>query len=216
MTGNNVLVVKQTQTDWVIGWKAATPYIRESNELVFMPLVCRNIPYIVNDVAVCRRYGHSNPPADTCRCGFNAWHDIDQALHYALSDPNIIPTMAYHGNHMIPVASVGETLVILRVGLHGDVIDLREPAWGYRAELQRVGDVFFSNACAACRRDAVALGIMNTTYPSSPNQRAVVGESYLIWPLCDNHTHLARRTIDPTDIATRNNVKIHWGYPTSD
>lgn len=216
MTGNKIVVVKQVQTDWVIGWKAAMPYIRDSNDLVFMPLVCRDIPYGVNDVAVCRRYGHSRPPADRCKCGFNAWNDIDQAISYALLPPGTMITVAHHGNHKLPVHSANETLAILRVGLHGSVLDCIEPAWGFRAEKQRVGNVFFNSGCALCSADATALGVMNTEYPLSPQQRAVNDTSYLLWSLCNRHHHMARRIVDPTDIATRNNVKIHWGYPTSE
>lgn len=214
MTTDRLPRVKQTQTDWVIGWKAATPYIRDSNELVFMPLVCRNIPYNVNDVAVCRQYGHVQPPGDYCRCGFNAWHDTDQALRYVRTQSQPPPTTAYHGNHKMPVPSTNETLVILRVGLHGDVVDMREPAWGYRAEKQRVVDIFVNNACAVCSRDATTLSVVNTVYPRSPNEHAV--PSYLIWPLCNYHVYLSRRIIDVKDIAARNNVTIHWGYPTSE
>lgn len=214
MTTGKLPYVSQTQTEWVIGWKAATPYIRDNNELVFMPLVCRNIPYVVNDIAVCRQYGHAQPPGDYCRCGFNAWHDTDQALRYVRTESRPPPTTAYHGNHKMPVPSINETLVILRVGLHGDIVDMREPAWGYRAERQRVVDMFVNNACATCSRDAVTLGVMNTVYPQSPNERTV--PSYLIWPLCDHHVYLSRRIIDSRDIAAHNNVKIHWGYPTSD
>ncbi len=214
MTNGKLPFVSETQTDWVIGWKAATPYIRDTNELVFMPLVCRNIPYVVNDVAECRRYGHARPPGDFCRCGFNAWHDVEQSLRYVRTQARVVPTTAYHGNHKLPVPATNETLTILRVGLHGDVIDLTEPAWGYRAEKQRVLDMFVSNACAACTRDAVALGVMNTIYPQSPNERTV--PSYLVWPLCDNHIYLSRRMIDSRDITARNNVIVHWGFPTPD
>ncbi len=213
MTGNQIPVVKEITRDWVIGWKAAMPYARQSGELVFMPLICRDVPYGVNDTAICRRSSHGNPPHNSCRCGFNAWADAVQAVSYAQPSE---PATTYQGPHKLPVSAVNETMAILRVGLHGDVIETRLPSWGYRAEYQRVADMFISDTCALCIRDATSLGVMNAAYPLPQSLRQTLEPAFALWPLCGSHVSLALHTVKPTDLTSHNNVNVHWGYPASE
>ena len=208
----------QVYTDWIIGWKAAATYIRESNELIFMPLIYRHMHYEVESMAVCHYADHKHPPHDGCRCGFNAWHDADQAVSYMQPYARYYSGKAgvtYKGPHKIPVAASNNTLVILRVGLHGDVIEGSRPAWGYRAERQLVTDVFFNDICSLCPRDATCLGAVNSEYPLLWHLRHTTATSLLVWPLCGRHADLAVRSVKPSEIALRNNVEVHWGYPAS-
>lgn len=219
MNNQPIPFVKGIQKNWVIGWKATTAYLRESGEFVFMPLIIKNLQYTIDDTACCYHRGHTKPPYDDCRCGFNAWHDIAQALDY------MEPYARHHdsrgnyvsmGTYMLPLYAWNFTMVMLRVGLYGDVIDAIEPAWGYRAEKQRVADVFFNERCAYCQNFATVIGVMNAEYPVPYWMSEEMPASRLLWQLCSIHENLALYTFSASELNAINGVNVHLGYPTPD
>lgn len=218
MTKNSLPVIKGTQTEWVIGWKATTAYLNDHGKLVFMPLIIRNMQYGVEDVAECYQYGHTKPPYEMCKCGFNAWHDISQAISYMepfARHRDTRANVAYTdwGSGKSTIIAHNFTMVILRVGLYGDVIDATEPAWGYRAQRQSVADVFFNHLCARCDKKATTLALMDAEYPLPQWLAPEKLQSRLIWQLCDDHIDIAVRILDVSELAKSNNVKIHQKYP---
>ena len=188
--------------DWTIGWKVANIYIRQDGALCFAPVHQDGAirAYGVDAVAECQRYAHP-APYDTCKCGFNAWEDLEIVWRYA------------RGAQRAKEYGIAQTesLVLLRVGLYGDVVDGTitigpdwKP-WGYRASQQRVADIFFSKECASCSQPAVGLGALDYN---------ITWAGWRLRPLCQEHLDQTERTVKTDRLMARNDVTVHWGYPS--
>jgi hypothetical protein len=165
---------KRQSSNWLIGWKTANLVISSSTGRIGFTQVFqfnRFRAYAADDVASCLKSNHPAPDYN-CHCGFNAFHDEHNARIFAsqLNDKN-------RGN------MVSHNLVMLRVGLYGRVIEgiyQYRDDWGYKAERQRVANVFVPPTCGrlACRRPAMWMGVLEKD--KTPD---IAGYSYLR-PLC--------------------------------
>jgi len=172
-------------------------------------MVIRDVTYGVEATARCvTREGHA-APADGCRCGFNAWHDIASAYEYFYKwrRPREGGPQPRAGN-----VRVVNSVALLRVALSGHVIegtlDVRTlNEWGYRASSQRVTDVFFETKCAFCAEPAVGLGVAQTKFTLPETNLC-----QLVRPTCPNHQ--IRTILQPKDLMEHNDVGVHWGYPS--
>lgn len=213
-SGKNIHVVGGVSTEWIIGWKAAYVAVApDLRTLKFKPLVINPGVYGVDDKAVC--FG-SRPkhrvPADGCHCGFNAWDSIDYALQYAglrqeLEEQN----MQRIGR--IPEYGWFRSMVLLRVGMFGDVIEGTLDAgkgwdkWGYRASHQRIADVYMDSHCAACDAKARYVCAMPKDYL---HQAAVLP----LRSFCDEHANYSRYILQISRLADYNGIGMYWGQPS--
>ncbi|USN96218.1 MAG: hypothetical protein H6797_04025 [Candidatus Nomurabacteria bacterium] len=212
--GSKIHVVDGVSTNWVIGWKGAYASVApDLRTLRFKPLIVNAGIYGVNDKAVC--FGHRpkhKVPGNLCRCGFNAWDNDDLAMRYI---------GMYHESDIRNMQSIGtmprygwlRSMVLLRVGMHGDVIEGTLDAgkgwdkWGYRASDQRVADVFFDDCCAACGAKAKYLCAMSKEHVHSD----------ALLPLrsfCAQHSRYGQYVLQKASLSERNHVDIHWGPPS--
>ncbi len=186
--------------DWIIGWKVANLLLEETGGIAFSSLYQYGIItyYGYDAVAECSVFpGHKAPEA-THRCGFNAMDersDAKELRRNAIRRPS---------SNYVP-----ENLVLLRVGLYGRVQEGTYPdgrTWGYKAERQRIANVFIPQACGVknCSADSVSLGTLVTDVYALP------GTAYLR-PLCAEHISASPQPISLSQASTRfNNVPFVW------
>lgn len=186
--------------EWIIGWKVANLLLKDNGSIAFSPLNQDGIivPYGYDALAECAMFpGHKAPEA-THHCGFNAVHersDAEALRRSAIERPKI--------------AYVPQNLVLLRVGLYGRVQEgtySNGETWGYKAERQRVANVFIPSTCGvkACSQDSVSLG----TLPK--DAYALPGTAYLR-PLCAEHISASPQPISLSQASAHlNNVPFAW------
>lgn len=198
-----------TETNWVVGWKQANVYVRDDlRTLHFVPIHQDGIIYTygVDDQARCQQYEHlhGQVPDDDCRCGFNAWDELETVWVYDRS--------VKHNSYIYPEWAV-RSLALLRVGLYGDLIDAtmtirfsggERKYWGYRSSRQRVSDIFFEKKCDSCEDVAFGLGLVYYD----------LAWGWTLRPLCSTHLEEARATVSLAALSQHNDVEIHWGYPS--
>jgi hypothetical protein len=200
----NLPVLRTVDTDWINGWKLANVYVADDLQTLQFSNAYRHTlkPYAIDDVAKCIKGNQPciSAPADNCRCGFNAWLDIEVALEH-LQEGELSWTF---------LASMGVSLALLRVGLCGDVIEgslkmaKSDQYWGYRASRQRVVDLFYPRLChvRSCHDEAVCLG--------AKERYANFGWSLL--PFCARHESSSPHVFSSEDLARHNDVDVHWDY----
>lgn len=186
-------------TSWIIGWKLAIAYCAEDLKTIrFVPIHQDGIvrSYGVDADAECQQYGGHVPPADGCRCGFNAWHDRSvNGWYQSTSDLRIAQDTSRNGS-----------IVELRVGLYGTVVEgmlwRKEigDTWGYQASRQRVADAFFTPECYLCGSRAVQVGLVKK-YPAF---------GWSLHPVCQDHVH-SQATVTLESLAQANPpIGVHW------
>lgn len=187
----------RTSTDWIIGWKASNLIVdEEDGELCFSPCVHDGLisPFRRDALADCN-LPHKAPALDHV-CGFNAFHEQSDAVRYLRA------AEANPGNLVV------DNLVLLRVGLHGRVIEgtyFDGKTWGYKAERQRVADVLVPRRCRGdgCHEQASCLGVR----PGAGF--GPFGLEYLR-PLCQRHAAGARVRLTPGEASRRFRVPVSW------
>lgn len=185
--------MSQVSTEWIVGWKIAYMYCTNARTLRFAPLHQDGLisAYGVDAVAEYQQRNHHAPPQDGCHCGFNAWHERATIKRFKMNRNT---------------GANSSTVVQLRVGLYGDVIEgtlWQEGAgadvWGYRASQQRIADVFVSSQCYRCQGRATALELTTEDYAFGWCLQPTCGEC--IAP--QSFTTLE-------ELAAKNNVEMHW------
>lgn len=213
--GNCIHVVSGVSSDWVIGWKGAYASVASDlRTLKFKPLVVNLGVYGVDDKAAC--FG-SRPkhivPADYCHCGFNAWSSKEHALQYVALRQILEEKNMRRIGRIPPSYGWFRSVVLLRVGIYGDVIEGTLDAgknwnkWGYRASHQRVADVYLDDRCAACDAKAHYICAMSKAYTRSHELLPL--RSY-----CSEHAQYGGYILQISRLAEYNNISIHWGEPS--
>lgn len=211
---SEIHVVNGTSRDWIIGWKAANIALASDMEtLVFRSVVMGGRPYPREAKAECLLYHHRHKaPVDHCKCGFNAWDELDFATTYWCFFSQIQEQYVYQVSPDRSKLFIG-SCVLLRVGLAGDVIEGTIDAgdkwkeWGYRASSQIVTDVFFEERCAICDEEAHTLCAM---------QNVSVDDSdlYPLRNLCNQHIALSERALPISYLSNENDVGVYIGLPS--
>ncbi len=209
----DIHVVSSTSSDWIIGWKAANIALASDMEtLVFRSAVMGGRPYPRVANAECLLYQHRHQaPVDNCKCGFNAWDELEFATTYWCLFSQIQEKYVYRAPPDRGKVFIG-SCVLLRVGLAGDVIEGTIDAgnkwqeWGYRASSQTVTDVFFDETCAVCDEDAHTLCAMQNVPVSD-------SDLYPLRNLCDQHIDLSERVLPLSHLSSVNDAGVHIGLP---
>ncbi len=221
MTGyGEAKTLPQIYSGSLVGWKLTHGYVRADNgELRFRALNGRGITHAVEDKAYCAHFEHWREPSPYvhCLCGFNAWADVPTAMRA------VDGVLKYYKERLdmykgTPFAELPPAWVMQRVDLHGRVIEGTVEAgdvssYGYRAEYQTVRDVFIPPDCDRCIKpaDHLASVSIESFMVSLYNRDSV--DHHRLRPLCDDHVDIAYRVFDLHELADRNNVGVHWGYP---
>ncbi len=201
----------------IIGWKVAHSYVllAKPDVLRFSPLSFRNTTYGAEDRALCHGHRHvSSAPHLRCACGFNAWDNEETSIRYMIEAQKVHD---FRSRTVLPeLRERDANWVMLRVALFGRVIEGTMSAtnvddFGYRASNQRVLDVFFDEQCVVCGNQTTQLMALGTE-TFSP---FFAGNCRRLRPLCAMHLDETHTILDPAILERHNNVKIHWGYPTS-
>ena len=169
--------------------------------------------YDVNAQARCLLYRNGHvPPEDSCKCGFNSWYDNGLAMRYMRFYQMLQPGYAYH--YVDAAREFASSVVLLRVGMYGDVVEGTLNAggkweqWGYRASNQLVTDVFFDGKCAFCNARA--------KYVCATASAFINNEEELL-PLrtyCAEHTIYGQYILQPEGLSKRNDVGIYRELPS--
>jgi hypothetical protein len=204
---------KAARTGPIVAWKIAHVYVmtEDPEVLRFSPIMHRDTTYGVREKAECfletsHRY---ELPVDKCRCGFNAWHDLERAYEYMVLDERHERFKERRG-----IATLRRSNhAFLRVSLYGDVIEGTYSSddikyWGYRAAYQRIEDVFLRENCYLCGRTARHLGTIN-------EEKFFNMDCLQLRPFCDLHAETATHSvIQSAALERRNNTRVHIGYPS--
>lgn len=207
-------VVSGISHDWIIGWKAVNIAIAaDKKTLKFRSVVMGGPTYGVTAEATCLLYKDRHAaPDDSCKCGFNAWHDGQYALQYF----DFYRWLQQRYVYRTPIHSLPNFIgscALIRVGLSGDVVEGTINAgndwleWGYRASHQVVTDVFFDEYCASCDEKAVSICAM---------EAAPIGTEEVM-PMrnyCSEHAEYAAHILPIRAIAWQNNVDIYRTTPS--
>lgn len=202
----------------IIGWKVAHSYVRLADLSVirFSPMSFRDTTYGIEDKALCHGHKHvASAPHLHCVCGFNAWDDEATSLRYMFAVQRVHEERLQTSSPELRERVANWTM--LRVALFGHVIEGTLSAtniddFGYRSSNQRVLDIFFEDRCAMCENKTTQLAALETE-SFSP---FFAGDCRRLRPLCTMHLNETHITLELATLEKRNNVKIHWGYPTSE
>lgn len=209
----DVHVVSGVSTEWIIGWKAACVAVTpDLKTLRFRSVVMGGESYAADAQAQCFLYKEKHvAPDDACKCGFNSWHELQNALHY-LRFYQFVQNGASYRYGPSYIRNFTKSIMLLRVGICGDVVEGTMNAgkdwqqWGYRASRQLVTDVYFDTRCCICNQNASHLG---------------AGDNVSVWEevlvplvaLCSQHAK-GLRILQPERLSIQNDIDIHWGLPS--
>lgn len=189
-----------SSSKWTIGWKTANLMLSSDGSKIAFVQVRRyglHQPYGVTAHAVCNVKPHHvvphEEPDDPCHCGFNAFHEADDATAYFQAPWRATLNL--------------QSLVLLRVGLSGSVISGTFSAndkWGYRASEQTVANVFVPQQCTTCGRD---IGADEVGWLTPADTQDYDGYRYLM-ATCQEHTTPSSLTLE--QIAALSEVDFRW------
>ncbi len=197
----------RTAGDWVIGWKTAMLGVHTTHAgRVLVPDA---------DYPDDRTLDLPGPVSTTHRlvlrpitAGANRWYKPSTAAHFSHGD---VLTNRYEGFHAFSTASGAlryhrSPAILMRVGLGGKVVGYEN---GYRAEYQKVGNIWCFPTCYVCdplaQRNLPRTTVVMTTYDGN------------LVPMCFAHARIGkhRRSFTIGELSHLLDVDVDW-YDSDD